>query len=97
MVNHESLDFEIVPDIILDYYKENYELLTNILKIKEILGLKSVLHDILDVLDELESNKLDEDIFDQAVDEAKENADSKLKNAIKNIDLKGDEVLRSFK
>ena len=93
MVNHESLDFEIVPDIILDYYKENYELLTNILKIKEILGLKSVLHDILDVLDELESNKLDENIFDQAVDEAKENADSKLKNAIKNIDLKGDEVL----
>ncbi len=93
MVNHESQDFEIVPDIILDYYKENYELLTNILKIKEILGLKSILHDILDVLDELESNKLDENIFDQAVDKAKENADFKLKNAIKNIDLKGDEVL----
>jgi len=56
MVNHESQDFEIVPDIILDYYKKNYNLLTNILKIKEILGLKSILHDVLDVLDDLESN-----------------------------------------
>ncbi len=93
MVNHESQDFEIVPDIILNYYKENYDLLNNILKIKEILGLESILHDVLDVLNELESNKLDQNIFDEAVDKAKENADSKLKNAIKNIDLKGNEVL----
>jgi DNA mismatch repair protein MutS2 len=93
MINHDSQDFEIVPDIVLNYYKENYDLLTNILKIKEILGLNSILHDVLNIIDDLESDKLDENIFDQAVDKAKRSADSKLKNAIKNIDLKGDEVL----
>jgi hypothetical protein len=93
MVNHDSQDFEIVPDVVLDYFKENYDLLSNISKIKEILGLESILPDVLDVLDELESGKLDENIFDQAVEEAKGKADLKLKNAIKNVDLKGDEVL----
>jgi hypothetical protein len=58
MVNHESQDFEIVPDIILDYYKKNYNLLTNILKIKEILGLKSILHDVLDVLEKMLTSKV---------------------------------------
>ena len=93
MVNHDSQDFEIVPDIVLDYFKENYDLLSNILKIKEILGLKSIINDVISVLDELESGKLDENIFDQAVEEAKGKGDLKLKDAIKNVDLKGDEVL----
>ena len=35
MVNHEAQDFEIVPDIILSFYKLNQSLLSKILRIKE--------------------------------------------------------------
>lgn len=93
MVNHDSADFEMVPDVVLLYFKENYDLLLNVLKIKEILGRNSILREILDVLDSLESSDGDEKIFDDAVEAAKKKADLKLKSAIKTVDLKGDEVL----
>jgi DNA mismatch repair protein MutS2 len=93
MVNNESEAFEIVPNTILSYFKENYDLLHNILKIKEILGRKSIIKEVLDILDSLESVDVDETVFDRAVESAKEKSDSKLKDAIKKVDLKGDEVL----
>ncbi len=93
MVNRDSSDFEIVPDVVLLYYQENYDLLLNVLKIKKILGRNSVIREILEVLDSLESFEGDEEIFDDAVEAAKKKADLKLKNSIKTIDLKGDEVL----
>jgi DNA mismatch repair protein MutS2 len=93
MVSHDSLDFEIVPDVVLLYFKKNYDLLGNVLKIKEILGRNSVIREILEVLDSLESSDVDEEIFDDAVEAAKKKADLKLKQSIKTVDLKGDEVL----
>ncbi len=93
MISNESEAFEIVPNIILLYFKENYDLLINILKIKSILGRESVIKEVLDILDSLKSVDVDETVFDRAVETAKEKADSKLKDAIKKVDLKGDEVL----
>lgn len=93
MVNNESQDFEIVPDIVLSFYKENYPLLTNILKIKEILGRDTIFNEVLDILDSLDAGDVNEEIFDDAVTVAKEKADKELKKTIKNIDLKGEEVL----
>ena len=93
MISNESEAFEIVPNIILSYFKENYDLLINILKIKDILGRESIIKEVLDILDSLESADVDETVFDRAVEAAKEKADSKLKDAIKKVDLKGDEVL----
>lgn len=93
MVNHGAKDFEIVPDIILSFYMENQSLLSNILKIKKILGRESVLDEVLDILDSLDAGGIDENIFDITVDKAKKKADQKLKKSIKSIDLKGDEVL----
>ena len=93
MISNESEAFEIVPNIILSYFKENYNLLINILKIKDILGRESIIKEVLDILDSLESADVDETVFDRAVEAAKEKADSKLKDAIKKVDLKGDEVL----
>lgn len=93
MVNNDAQDFEIVPDVVLSYFKENYQLIYNVLKIKEILGRESELRDVLDILDSLEASKVNENIFDDAVKTAKEKADLKLKQSIKNVDLKGDEVL----
>lgn len=93
MVNNEAQDYEIVPDIVISFFSENYTLLSNILKIKEILGWNSNIKYVLDILDSLESGKFDEKIFDTAVNDAKNKADLKLKTAIKNVDLKGEEIL----
>lgn len=93
MVSNDAQDYEIVPDIVLSFFRENYSLLSNVLKIKEILGRNSDIKNVLDILDSLESGKFDDKIFDSAVDEAKNRADEKLKTAIKDVDLKGDEIL----
>ena len=93
MVTSNADKFEIIPDMILLYYRKNYDIIQNTLKIKQILGRKSVLGDVIETLDSLESHELDETIFDESVEEAKKEADNKLKTAIKKVDLKGDEVL----
>ena len=93
MVTGDSLDFEIVPETVLSYFYTNYDLLCNILKIKNILGRKSAIGEVIEILDSLELFKVDESIFDASVEDAKKKADEKLKESIKQVDLKGDEVL----
>jgi dsDNA-specific endonuclease/ATPase MutS2 len=93
MVTSDSLEYEIVPETVLSYFYTNYDLLCNILKIKKILGLKSVIGEAIEILDSLQSSKVDENMFDAAVESAKKKADKKLAESIKQVDLKGDEVL----
>lgn len=93
MVTSDSLEHEIVPDTVLSYFYTNYNLLSNILKIKKILGRESVIGEALEIIDSLQSTKVDESIFDEAVESAKIKADKKLAESIKQVDLKGDEVL----
>lgn len=93
MVNNQAPEYEIVPDTVLSFFKENYSLLLNIYKIKELLGRKSNIKDVLDILDSTQSRQFDEANFNLVVDEAKKKADLKLKDAIKNVDLKGEEIL----
>ncbi len=93
MVTSNAELFEIVPDTVLAYYKKNYDVIKNSYKIKQILQKESVLGDVINIIDSLEPKELDESLFDDAVEEAKKDADLKLKNAIKQVDLNGDEVL----
>lgn len=93
MVTSDSLDYEIVPETVLSYFYTNYDLLSSILKIKKILGRESVVGEVIEILDSLQSSKVDESVFDEAVESAKIKADKKLKDSIKRIDLKGDEIL----
>ena len=93
MVTGDSLDYQIVPETVLSYYYTNYELLCNVLEIKNILGRKSAIGEVIEILDSLESGKVDESIFDASVEDAKKKADEKLAESIKQVDLKGDEVL----
>jgi len=93
MVTSDSIEHEIVPETVLSYYYTNYDLLSNVLKIKNILERNSVIGEVIEILDSLESAKVDESIFDSAVEDAKKKADTKLKDSIKQVDLKGDEVL----
>src|SRR5690606_25702867 len=93
MVNWDAEDLEIIPEIILSYYHENQPLLENILKIRQILNYPSVLGDVLNIINSIETSSLDEKVFDNAVNHAKDQADKKLEEAIKKVDLSGEEVL----
>ncbi|WP_321422401.1 helix-hairpin-helix domain-containing protein [uncultured Methanobacterium sp.] len=93
MVNCNAEDLEIIPETVLSYYQENQVLLENILKIREILGHPSVLRDVLKIMGSIETSAVDEKIFDNAVNQAKDRADKQLEEAIKKIDLSGQEVL----
>jgi len=93
MVTSDSLEYEIVPETVLSYFYTNYDLLLNVLKIKKILKRESVIGEVIEILDSLQSLKVDESLFLDAVESAKIKANEKLKNSIKKIDLKGDEVL----
>ncbi|AUB60369.1 MULTISPECIES: MutS-related protein [Methanobacterium] len=93
MVNCDSEDLEIIPEIVLSYYHKNQALLENILKIRQILQYPSVLGDVLRIMDSIENSPIDEKVFDTAVNQAKDHADRKLEEAIKKVDLSGEEVL----
>ena len=93
MVNNAAQHYEVIPETILSYYIKNYDIIKNTLKIKNLLGRKSVLGDVLDIIDSVESQEFDETIFDDIVAKSKATADKKLKDAIKMVDLKGEEVL----
>ncbi|MDD3985717.1 MAG: helix-hairpin-helix domain-containing protein [Methanobacterium sp.] len=93
MVNNSSEIYEIIPEVILSYYKKNYSIIQNTLKIKKILGYDSILGDVIEIIDSIKSDNIDETIFENAAEESKRKADLKLEEAIKKVDLKGDEIL----
>ncbi len=97
MVTGDSPEYEIIPETVLSYYYTNYHLFSTILTIKEIIGLKSSMGEVIEILDSIQSSEVDESVFDEAVESAKKKADEKLAESIKKIDLKGDEVLALMK
>lgn len=93
MINKDAPIYQLVPEVILDYFSQNRDLFERVSKIKEILGEETVLNDVGPILDELESYKTKEVDLDEIVKNEKINIDHELKEKIQNIDLEGDEVL----
>ena len=93
MINKDAPIYQLVPEVILDYFKENRDLFERVSKIKGILGEETVLNDIGPIIDELESYKTKEVDLDEIVNNEKRYIDLELKERIQNIDLEGDEVL----
>lgn len=94
MIKNDSKEFEIVPEIVLSYFFVNYELIRNIYRIKGILKRESILGEVIQTLNSLQSWSVHENEFDEAVNIAKTKVDKKLRENIKKIDLRGDEVLK---
>ena len=93
MINKEVPDYEIVPEIMLNYFIENQDLLKKVAEIRKILNKESNLNEISAILEELNhytENKID---LEEIVNSVKREADEEIKIAIKNIDFEGDEVL----
>ncbi len=79
--------------MVLFYYDYNRDTIENASKLREMLGWSSTLKDVMRILDSIESSQVDEKSFNQSVKDAQEHADQKMKEAIKKVDLSGDEVL----
>ena len=93
MINKDAPVYQLVPEVILDYFRENRDLFEKVSKIKGILGDETVLGDIGPILDELEMYKVKEVDLDEIVNNERVCIDMQLKERIQNIDLEGDEVL----
>lgn len=93
MINRESQVYEIVPDIILDYFKVNIDLFDKVYQIREILGLDSVCGDIKPLINDLDNFENNIVNIGESVLSIKQDMDEELKNSIKNVDIGGDEVL----
>jgi dsDNA-specific endonuclease/ATPase MutS2 len=94
MINKESPIYEIVPDIILDYFNVNKNLFKRVLEIKMILNQNTILNEILDIIDEIDSLKINDIDLDEIVSKVKKDCDNELEIAIKNIDIDGNEILK---
>ncbi|MCL2157421.1 MAG: helix-hairpin-helix domain-containing protein [Methanobrevibacter sp.] len=92
MINKEVPNYEIVPEVILNYFIINQDLFTKVAEIRKILNKESNLNEISDILEELNNteNKVD---LEELINSVKNDADNEIKIAIKNIDFEGDEVL----
>ncbi|MDO5849794.1 MAG: endonuclease MutS2 [Methanobacteriaceae archaeon] len=93
MINKEAEDYQIVPETILDYFKENRELFRTVSEIRRIRSMESLCDDVEIILNELDEYKLEEIDLDKIVENEKINIDYKLKETIENIDLQGNEIL----
>ncbi|SFL35979.1 dsDNA-specific endonuclease/ATPase MutS2 [Methanobrevibacter olleyae] len=93
MINKDAPIYQLLPEVILDYFRINKDLFERVSKIKEILGEETVLKDINPILEELENYKIKEIDLDEIVNNEKIYIDQELKERIQNVDLEGDEVL----
>ena len=93
MIPKEAETYQIVPEIILNYFKENITLFETVSEIRKLRGMNSVCRDIKIILEELEEYKKEEIDLDEIVKNEKVNIDYALKKEIENIDLQGNEIL----
>ncbi|HSO25212.1 MAG TPA: helix-hairpin-helix domain-containing protein [Methanobacteriaceae archaeon] len=93
MVSRDSEVLEIIPESVLNYFTSNKSILNQVLELRNLLQKETVLGETIEILNELEDLKYKEVDFDKAVNYAKKRADDEIKSSVKNVDLKGDEVL----
>lgn len=93
MVSRDSEILEIVPESVLNYFTHNKSILSQVLELRNLLQKETVLDETITILNELEDLKYKEVDFDKVVNSAKKSADEEIKSSVKNVDLKGDEVL----
>jgi len=93
-ISNDSGDEEIQPNIILNYYKSNRDILENVYQLREYLGLDSCIPEIISTLDEINKEEAVVTDLTENVEEIKDEANEEIKEAIKNVELDGEEVLQ---
>ncbi len=93
-ISNQSEDYEIQPNITLEYYKQNRPILENVYQLREYLGLESCIGEALEALDAIKVETQNQIAITEIIDELKDEINETLKNEIKKIELDGDEILQ---
>ena len=67
MINKEAETYQIVPETILDYFKENLTLFKTVSEIRNLRSMNSVCDDVEIILEELDKYKKEEIDLDEIV------------------------------
>lgn len=84
-ISNDSPDYEIQPNIILEYYKHNRSTLENVFELRRYLGLDSCIDEVLDALDEIKVETKNKIAIDEVIDEIKEQINERLKKRLKKL------------
>ena len=93
-ISNESSDYEIQPNIILEYYKQNRTTLENIYLLRKYLGLKSCIGEALEALESINTKTENKISINEIINETTEKINETLKKEIKKVALEGDEILQ---
>lgn len=93
-ISNQSDDYEIQPNITLEYYKQNRQILENVYQLREYLGLESCIGEALEALDAIKVETQNQIAITEIIEEMKDEINETLKNEIKKIELDGDEILQ---
>lgn len=93
-ISNESPDYEIQPNIILEYYRQNRTSLENVYQLRQYLGLESCIDEVLTALDSIQLEKKNKTAILEVVEEIKDQSNETINQQIKKIALEGDEVLQ---
>ncbi len=93
MISINEQDYEIVPEKIIDFFTTNEKLLRRVYKIQKIRNKETVLGEIFPILDEINIIDKSEVDIEKIVNSLKKDMDDELEEAIKQVDLEGDEIL----
>ena len=92
-ISNQSPDYEIQPNIILEYYKHNRTTLENIYELRKYLGLETCIGEAIEALDAIKIETENKIAIEEIIDQIKDKINETLKKEIKKIALEGDEIL----
>lgn len=92
-ISNQSPDYEIQPNITLEYYIQNREILENVYQLRQYLGMESCIGEALEALDAVKVETQNKIAITEIIEEIKDQVNETLKNEIKNVALEGDEIL----
>ena len=93
-VSNKSPDYEIQPNIILEFFKQNREVLENVCRLRKYLKLDTCIDEVLDLLDCINIKQESSVELIEVIEEVSKKTNDIIKKEIQNIDLSGDEVLQ---
>lgn len=93
MISINDEDYEMVPEKIINFFTANEELFKRVYEIQKIRNNETILGEIFPLLDEVKIIDKSEVDIEKIVNSLKKDMDDELENAIKKIDLEGNEIL----
>lgn len=89
-------EHEVVPEVALDFFTANRELISTVARLRALLGLESACARVPPILDALRARELDFGAVEKAVLRVRDELNEELRRHASELQLSGDEVLEVF-